>query len=311
MSDLKLFRIGSKGVSQLQGSSVALEKSLQTLMENNLETLLGVQFLASEYSTGPKHGGRIDTLGMDENGCPVIIEYKRTLNENVMNQGLYYLDWLLDHKAQFKLLVMERLGVEVAQDIDWTSCRLLCIAGDFKKYDQHAASQINRNIELIRYTRYGDEFLLLDLVNSTVVSDAVSTKKGPAKTTSRSNKSSKSSSGMASVEKVIAGLSGELLDVYDAFQTFLLSLGDDVRVKHTKIYVAFRRIKNFATARPISGRVLVWLKIDPDTVSLEEGFSRDVREIGHWGSGNLELSIDSLEDLERAKPLLLRSYGAN
>jgi len=88
MSDLKLFRIGRSGVTQLQGSSVTLEKSLQTLMEKNLETLLGVRFLGSEYSTGPKHGSRIDTLGIDENGCPVIIEYKRTLNENVTNQGL-------------------------------------------------------------------------------------------------------------------------------------------------------------------------------------------------------------------------------
>ena len=66
--------------------------------------------LASEYSTGPKHGGRIDTLGIDENGNPVIIEYKRATNENVINQGLFYLDWLLDHRAEFKLLVMERLG---------------------------------------------------------------------------------------------------------------------------------------------------------------------------------------------------------
>jgi RecB family endonuclease NucS len=48
-------------------------------------------------STGKTHRGRIDSLGLDENGCPVIIESKRKLNENVINQGLFYLDWLLDH----------------------------------------------------------------------------------------------------------------------------------------------------------------------------------------------------------------------
>jgi len=54
---------------------------------------LGIKFLASEYSTGKIYGGRIDTLGIDENGCPVIIEYKRALNENVINQGLFYPDF--------------------------------------------------------------------------------------------------------------------------------------------------------------------------------------------------------------------------
>ena len=80
------------------------------LFEKNLEALLGVRFLATEYSTGPVHGGRIDTLGIDEDGTPVIIEYKRSINENVINQGLFYLDWLMDHRKEFQWLVLETLG---------------------------------------------------------------------------------------------------------------------------------------------------------------------------------------------------------
>ena len=89
MSDIKVFRIKGAAVEELKGTSVSVEKSLQNLIEKHLEAFLGVQFLASEYSTGKKHGGRIDTLGIDENGSPVIIEYKRAVNENVINQGLY------------------------------------------------------------------------------------------------------------------------------------------------------------------------------------------------------------------------------
>lgn len=73
MSDIKLFRIGPGGPIELTGKSVAVEKILQTLIESNLEAFLGVRLLASEYSTGKTHGGRIDTLGIDENNCPVII----------------------------------------------------------------------------------------------------------------------------------------------------------------------------------------------------------------------------------------------
>ena len=50
MSDIKLFRLADGSVAQLTGTSVAVEKSLQHLIED-LEELLGVRFLRSEYST--------------------------------------------------------------------------------------------------------------------------------------------------------------------------------------------------------------------------------------------------------------------
>jgi hypothetical protein len=166
MSDIKLFRIAPQGVAELAGASATIERSLQLLIEKNLEAFLAVRLLASEYRTGKTHGGRIDTLGLDENGSPVISEYKRALNENVINQGLFYLDWLMDHQAELELLVLKKLGQAAADEIDWSTPRLVCIAGDFTKYDEHAVQQINRNIELIRYKRFSDDLVLLELVNA-------------------------------------------------------------------------------------------------------------------------------------------------
>jgi len=54
---------------------------------------------------------------------------------------------------------------------------------------------------------------------------------------------------------------------------------------------------------------MLYLRLSPDAVQLESGFSRDVRNIGHWGTGDLELTIRDDKDLEKAKPLLIRSYG--
>ncbi len=65
MSDIKIFHLTTDNVSELEGRSAEIEKSLQTLIEKYLETFLGVRFLASEYSTGKTHSGRIDTLGID------------------------------------------------------------------------------------------------------------------------------------------------------------------------------------------------------------------------------------------------------
>jgi CO dehydrogenase/acetyl-CoA synthase alpha subunit len=138
MSDIKLFRYDPKSATELSGVSALVEKQIQSLIEKQMETFLGVRFLATEYSTGKTHKGRIDSLGLDENGCPVIIEYKRHTNENVMTQGLFYLDWLLDHRAEFWKLVLDRLGKEDADKIEWSGTRLICIAADFTRYDEHA-----------------------------------------------------------------------------------------------------------------------------------------------------------------------------
>lgn len=303
MSDIKLFRIGGAKPEELEATSVALEKSLQTLLEKELEAFLGVQFLASEYTTGKAHGGRIDTLGIDENGCPVIIEYKRSLNENVINQGLFYLDWLMDHRGEFELLVLKAFGQEAADKIEWSAPRLLCIAGDFSKYDVYAVQQINRNIELIRYRKYGDEFVILELVNS-VEAEAPSPASDP-----------KPGGGMnyKTIDQSLEETPKDLRDLFDCTQTFLQSLGDDVQVKTMKFYFAFKRIKNFACmeVRNKVKLVLVYVKVDPKSIKLEDGFTRDVAEIGHYGTGDLEITLRTMDDLERAKPLLLKSYEAS
>ena len=310
MSDIQIFKVKDGIVQEMGGTSVALEKSLQTLMQINLESLLGVRFLASEYTTGKTHKGRIDTLGLDENGCPVIIEYKRALNENVINQGLFYLDWLLDHKAEFELLVLKTFGEKSADEIEWGSPRLLCIAGDFTKYDVHAVQQINRNIELIRYMYYsegfknesGDEILLLELVNATIAQNGTSSEQ------TKINKT-----GVKTVSEYLAQSDIELQDRFETLKAFLLALGDDVQMKTLKNYIAFKRIKNFACAevRPQTKNILVYFKVDSDDMTLEDGFTRDVSNIGHYGTGNFEIRISSNEDIEKAKILLARSYESS
>ncbi|HOM13184.1 MAG TPA: DUF5655 domain-containing protein [Rubrivivax sp.] len=317
MSDIKLFRLQAGKAVELQGDASDLEKPLQTLIEANLESLLGIRFLATEYSTGKTHAGRIDSLGLDENDCPVILEYKRSVGENVINQGLFYLDWLMDHQAEFKLLVMDRLGKPAADAIDWAAPRLVCIAADFTKYDGHAVQQINRNIELIRYRRFGDELLLLELANATNATNATSAnaaRTAPAKAAN----TPKSASDDAATAKARAGdrpfaewlsmLPPRLSELLSSLEGHVLSLGDDVQRKELKLYVAFKRLKNFATVVPQKARLLLYLHVDPEQVLPLPSNARDVRQQGHWGTGDLELSLSSQADLDAAKPLILAAY---
>jgi len=309
MGDIQIFKVNDGIVQEMEAISVVLEKSLQTLMQNNLEPLLGVRFLDAEYTTGKTHGGRIDTLGLDENGCPVIIEYKRAVGENVVSQGLFYLDWLFDHKAEFEQLVFKKFDEKTAEEIEWSTPRLLCIAGDFTKYDIHAVKQIDRNIELIRYMYYsegfsdenGDEILLLELVNVTTAQNA------------RGSEQIKMTRTGQTVSENLAKADTELQDHFEKLKAFLIALGDDVQMKTLKYYFAFKRIKNFACVevRTQAKQILVYIKINPDNITLENGFTRDVSSIGHYGTGDLEITISSNKDFEKAKPLLIRSYESS
>jgi len=301
MSDIKLFQYGKPKVRELQTQSAPVEKWLQNLIETNMEAFLGVRFLATEFSTSKSHRGRIDSLGIDENNCPVIVEYKRHMNENVINQGLFYLDWLMEHQADFKLLAMERLGAEAAANIDWSGTRLLCIAGDFNKYDEYAVQQINRNIELLRYSLFEGDFLMLELVNSVEEGKE-------CKTVPNGNKSEGHRYYLSKANK-------QLTELYEATREFLLALGEEVQEKELKWYAAFKRIKNFACVQINAGKgdpcLVVWLKVDPKMVEIEEGFTRDVTDIGHLGTGDLEVRLRTMDDLGKAKALIEKSYQRN
>jgi len=302
MSDIKLFRVVNDKIDEIIGTTDTIEKSVQVLFERNLEALIGVRFLATEFST--THGGRIDTLGLDENGCPVILEYKRASNENVINQGLFYLDWLMDHRKDFQWLVLEKLGKTDANSVDWSAPRLICVAGDFSGYDDHAVKQIQRNIELVRYRRFGPDLLMLDLVAATSAKSAVA---GPP------GGSGGGAGKYKTISEVIEELSPAMIDRFEELRAYLIALGEDVRETTLHAYIAFKRIKNFACVefRPTAGKILLFVKVDPASVQLEAGFTRDVSKVGHFGTGDLEITLTKPEDLERATPLIKRSYDGS
>lgn len=308
MADLKLFRIVDGIATELPSGSVALERDLQVLLERNLEAIFGVKFLASEYSTGRVHRGRIDSLGLDENGSPVILEYKRTTNENVINQGLFYLDWLMDHQAEFRNLVEEQLGREDAMNIDWSTPRLICVANDFTKYDEHAVRQIDRNVELVRYRDFGSDLLAIELVSATTT-----TSQNRRAVSAESTEQVATHSRRRSAGDLLTRADAELTGLYEAYEEFLLSLGDDVVKNERQDYFAFRRLKNFACVEvhPTSRNLLIYLKLDPQSVEMQEGFMRDVSSIGHFGTGDVELRVRDRNSWELVEVLSRRAYETN
>ena len=305
MSDLKLFSTKQKNIVELASFEAKLEKTLQKLFEDNLEELLGVRFIQSEYRTS--NGGRIDTIGIDENNCPVIIEYKKSSNENIINQGLFYLDWLLDHKADFEVIVHKSEHKVHLDEVEWSAPRLICVASDFSKYDQYAVNQINRNIDLLRYKFFDGDFLLLEQL--TQVSQSNSGLAETKKIKTLKTKSTKSSQRTFNIH--VAQLSENLSTVLSELDDFVRSLDSKIAYKELKFYAAYSLVRNFVCVEAIStqDKLLVYLKLHEEQFLNSKIKCRDVSKIGHYGTGNTEFTIKTLEEVEQLKPYIKLSLG--
>ncbi|WP_030459362.1 DUF5655 domain-containing protein [Kitasatospora sp. NRRL B-11411] len=306
MSDLKVFRLGADGRDvELRGSTVALEVELQRRVEAGMERMLGIRFLASEYPTGPWHRGRVDSLGLDENGSPVVVEFKKGSDSGVVLQAMSYLTWLRSSWLEFEALVREKLGEAAVESVDWRSPRAVCVAAGYSWHDRVTVGNFGRQwpIDLVRYRVFDGGLLSLQLVEPVVASTGT-----PAR---------RRSSAPAAVEVVEATEPAASVEVPECLRALyseldeVLTASGEVEVVPLKHYVAYRRLRNVASVifrpSPQHRAVLVYLPLDPDTVELEEGFTRDMRGIGHLGTGDLEVRIASPADLAKAVPLIERA----
>lgn len=317
---VRLFRFTDNRAVELDGGHVTLERHLQKAVEANMETLFAVRFLASEYPTGERHGGRIDSLGIDENGSPVIFEYKRKVSESVIIQGLYYLDWLMDHKAEFQHLVRGSAHDELTEAIDWSAPRLVCVATDFTRYDRHAVQQIHRAIDLVRYRDFDGELLTLDVIHSNATDSTSAaarrtTKQDGAQSTQDVNEgedvsaAEENSRGPGVLEK-LEQASPQLRELFDTVADYCETVGEGVSRKTLKRYIAFHKLRNFATLRirPVDQKVVLHLKVDPDSVELTDGFTRRLDEGERTKAVPLEVSIRHPSELDEVYALIDRAY---
>ncbi|MFE5491568.1 DUF5655 domain-containing protein [Streptomyces virginiae] len=311
MAELMLFRRDADGRDvELPGSTVALEVELQRRVEAGLEQMLGIRFVASEYATGPWHRGRIDTLGLDENGSPVVIEFKRGSDSGVLSQAVSYLSWLRSAQHEFEALVRKVLGAEAAESIDWRRPRMVCIAAGFSHHDRVAVQWLPERIDLVRYRVFEGGLLSLLLVDSSPGSASAA----PSRRSRERDAVVGSAPAAAPTTPSPAGaglVPESLRDLYTELDEALTAWGE-VEVAPLRHYIAYRRLVNVASVifRPKHGAILVYLRLDPDSVVLEEGFTRDMRGVGHLGTGDLEVRLASAADLEKAAPLIRRAFEA-
>jgi predicted transport protein len=99
--------------------------------------------------------------------------------------------------------------------------------------------------------------------------------------------------------------------LYAGLRDYIVSLGDDISVNELKLYVAFKKVKNIICVEIYNKYLIAQMHLNPDTVELVPGFIEDYSKKGHWGTGDLSVTIKASEDFEKAKPLIDRAYNEN
>jgi predicted transport protein len=299
---MPLFKIDKEKVTKLD-TVQKLEKDLQRLVENNLEEVLNIYFIKTEHPT--TFGGRIDTLGIDKDGSPVIIEYKRNSNDNVINQALSYLKWILDHKEHFERLVKEK-HPSMAEKIDWNSPRVICIAESYNKFDVDTVDILPIKIELLKY-RFYEGLLLLDTEGYQKVNISTS---GIFKNSSKIEKQI-SFEKVYSIEDLFKENWTDTRSLYEQLRESILTLDKNITEKLNKLWLTYKLENNFCEIVPQAKGLWIHIDIPAEKVRANQLTIEDVSKVGHWATGDTKFYIQKPEDLIPAMDLITQSYQYN
>ena len=308
---MPLFQIAGSKLSLTRPTNFNQEKEIQSLIEKNLETVFNCRFIASEFPTGSEHAGRIDTLALSEDNNPVIIEYKKVESSELVNQSLYYLSWIKDHRGDFQVAANKALGEKI--EIDWTDIRVICIAPGYKKYDLHAVQMMGANIELWQYRLFDNGSFYLEEVfrRSTALTGdviAVANGKNPVMVAAGKKAAMTRATGSYTFEQHIDGADTEIKDIVLDLRDYITSLDEAVEESPKKFYIAYKVTQNFVCMEVKKNKVILYLKLAASEVKNLPNNARDVRDIGHYGTGDFELSIRTQEEAEAAREYIRLSF---
>lgn len=297
---MPLYSINKNKLTKLSSNTVKLEKDLQSLLEANLETVLEVKFLATEYVAG---NGRIDTLGIDNDGAPVIIEYKKSSHNSVIPQTMSYARWVKTHPLEFKELCKNKgINSEVCVD----NLRIVCIAERFNAHDYDAIYGMNDNVELYSYTIFDNCMIYLNLESANNPQDKkVKPKKGSKIEVIATTKISEE----YTIEGHLTKAGPKVRELYIELDKYITELDANILIVPKKIYIAYKLITNFVDVIIQAKSIKLAINVKSGQLEDPDNFAKDLSNTGHLGNGDYECKIESMEDINKAKKLIIQSYN--
>lgn len=296
---MKIFTSKKGQLSQLKQQKFKLEKDIQRLFEENLTLLSGYIFIRSEFSI---KNSRIDTLAFDpETQAFVIIEYKRQQNSSVVDQGISYLNLMLEYKADFIVEYNEKQKAPLKRnDVDWSQSKVIFVSPTFNDFQIQATNFKDLPIELWEVNRFDNDIITLNIINkpkSAPNIKAVSIEKDEEFSTLKEIKVYQESDHLSDKSDFIQ-------ELYEDFKQGILNLDPNIEINTRKLYIAFKKDRNIADIRIQQKNLKIWINLPYGELDDPKNLAKNVSNTGHWGNGDYEITIESTQYLEYIMSLI-------
>ena len=296
---MNIYQIDNLKLTEIQDQPFKLEREIQNVFEDNLQEIMGLTLVRSEFIIKNK---RIDTLAYDEQANAfIIIEYKRDKNVSVIDQGFTYLSLMLENKADFIVEYNEQLKRNLQRtDVDWSQTRVAFVSPSFTENQILATNFKDIAIELWEVKRYRNNTLVIHELKKSRSAESI-------KPLAQQNAELKRVTDEIKVyteDKHLDYASEEMAELYEKFKNATLNLADGIEVKPQKDYIAFKKDRNIVCYELQKKQMKIFVGAKWGIIDDSKGLARDVSQVGHFGTGDYQIQVDSDKDLEYIMSLI-------
>lgn len=290
---MQIYNIQNDKLIELEEKVFKLERDIQNLFENNLQTVMGLNLICSERTIKNR---RIDTLAYDEQANAfVIIEYKRDRNSSVFDQGITYLQLMLQNKADF---VLELSNLQkrfiTKEDIDWTQSRVAFVSTSFSDIQIQATDFKDFAVELWEVKRFDKDTLSINQIKKSRTAESIK----PLAQQDKELKKITDEIVVYDENYHFDNSSEEMVELYEKFRNAILNLSDGIEIKPQKFYIAFKKDTNIVDIALLKKSLKIWINAKLGDLEDAKNLARNVSDVGHRGNGDYEITVDSDADLE-------------
>jgi len=290
---MKIYTLQNAKLAEVDEKVFKLEREIQQVFEDNLETIMGLTLVRSEFTIKNK---RIDTLAYDKQAKAfIIIEYKRDKNISVVDQGFTYLSLMLENKADFIVEYNEQLKHNLQRnDIDWTQTRVAFVSPSFTENQILATNFKDIAIELWEVKRYENNTIVINEVKKSRSAESI-------KPITEQNKELKRVTDEIVVyteDYHLENTTVEIAELYEKFKNAILNLSDGIEINPQRYYIAFKKDRNLVDVEVQKKSLKFGINLKLGELEDSKDLARDVSQVGHRGNGDYQLQVDSDKDLE-------------
>lgn len=202
----------------------------------------------------------------------------------------------MNNKAELILEYNERKGKSLKRDeIDWSQTKVIFISQNFTKYQKDSLNFKDLPIELYEIKKYDGDIILFTTINKKENGESINVISKKDITIAKVSKEIKT----YTLEDHFKNSNENTVEIFNIYKEKIEEMLPLIEVEPKKLYIAFKlNRKNLVDFKLQKDMLKIWINAKEGILDDSKKMAKNVAKIGHWGNGDYELTVKSLEGLE-------------